>query len=94
MSVIADKRYMTENAHAMVHELSSGNGGRYTQMISYSDFLKDLHESMINIYLPKCKKTREELEILMKNDTWYNAKQYLEHGFIDEIKSTKYEKQQ
>lgn len=86
MSIVADKRYMTKNAHAMIHELSSGNSGRYTQMISYAGYLTDLHTCLVNIYLPKCNKTKDELEVLLKNDTWYTAKEYLDHGFVDEIK--------
>lgn len=86
MCIVADKRYMTTNAHAMIHELSSGNVGRYTQLVSYTDFLKDLHECLINIYMNKTKKTRDELEMLLQKDSWFNANQYLEHNFIDGIK--------
>ena len=40
----------------------------------------------MDIYLPKFKGTPEELEELLKNDTWYTAEQYMAHGFVDEIK--------
>jgi ATP-dependent protease ClpP protease subunit len=86
MSVVADKRYMTSNASAMIHELSSGNMGRYTQLVSYTKYLTKLHDSLVNAYLPKCKLTKSELEELLKNDTWYTPSEYLEHSFIDEIK--------
>jgi ATP-dependent protease ClpP protease subunit len=86
MCVVADKRYMTRNAHAMIHELSSGNMGRYTQLVSYTDFLKELHDCLLNIYLEKTKKNKSDLELLLKNDTWYNADEYLNGGFVDEIK--------
>jgi len=86
MCIVADKRYMTKNAHAMIHELSSGNRGRYTQLVSYTDFLKELHDCLLNIYLEKTKKDKAELEELLKNDTWYNAGDYLKNGFVDAIK--------
>jgi len=86
MCIVADKRYMTKNAHAMIHELSSGNMGRFTQLVSYTDFLKELHECLLNIYLEKTQKNRNELEELLKNDTWYNANDYLRNGFVDGIK--------
>ena len=86
MSVVADKRYMTKNASAMIHELSSGNMGRFTQLISYTKYLQQLHDSLVNAYLPKCKLAKDELEGLLKNDTWYTPEDYLAHGFIDEIK--------
>lgn len=86
MCVVADKRCMTKNAHAMIHELSSGNIGRYTQLISYTDFLKKLHKCLMDIYLKKTNISPEKLEELLKNDTWYNAQEYLNEGFIDEIR--------
>jgi len=86
MCIVADQRYMTKNATAMIHELSSGNLGRYTQMQSYSGHLTDLHKKLKELYLPKFKGTPEELEVLLKNDTWYSAEQYMAHGFVDEIK--------
>lgn len=86
MCVVADKRLMTSYAHAMIHELSSGNMGRYTQIVAYTEFLKELHNCLVNIYLSKINKSREELEELLKNDTWLNAEEYLKLGFIDEIK--------
>jgi ATP-dependent protease ClpP protease subunit len=86
MCVVADKRYMTKNAHAMIHELSSGKSGRYTQVVAHTDFLKEIHNCLINIYLKNIKISREKIEVLLKNDTWYNAEQYLAEGFIHGIK--------
>jgi len=86
MCVVADKRHMTKNAHAMVHELSSGNSGKYTEFRSYVKFLDQLHDKLVSIYCDKTKKSREEIESIMKNETWFTAEEYLKFGFIDEIK--------
>ncbi len=86
MAIVADKRYMTKNAHAMVHELSSGNQGKYTEFRSYCKFLDQLHEKLVNIYCDKTKKSREEVESIMRNETWFSADEYLKYGFIEEIK--------
>ena len=85
MCIVADKRHMTPNSTAMVHELSSFNGGKFTHMMSYSEFLINLHETLANIYLEKCKCTKEELEELLMKESWFLAQKYLELGFIDEI---------
>lgn len=86
MCVIADKRCMTKYAHAMIHELSSGNAGRYTQLVSHNEFLKELHQCLSEIYMSsKISISSKKLEELLKNDTWYNSKEYLDVGFIDEI---------
>ena len=86
MCMVADKRCMTKHAHAMIHELSTGNSGRYTQLMAYTDFLKDLHDKLVDIYHKRTKISKERLEVLLKDDTWYNAVDYLKEGFIDEIK--------
>ncbi len=86
MSIVADKRYMTKYAHAMVHELSAGNQGKYTELRSHCKFLDQLHDKLVSIYCDKTKKSREEIESIMKNETWFTAEEYLKYGFIDEIK--------
>ncbi len=86
MAIVADKRFMTKNAHAMVHELSSGNQGKYTEFRSYVKFLDQLHDKLVTIYCDKTKKSKEEIELIMKNETWFSAEEYLKYGFIEEIK--------
>jgi ATP-dependent protease ClpP protease subunit len=86
MACVADERYMTKYSCAMIHELSSGTSGRYTQMESYSYSLKELHNTLIDIYVKHSKLTREELELKMKSDKWYMAEQYKLDGFVDDIK--------
>ena len=86
MCVIADKRYITKYAFAMIHELSGGNMGSYSKLMSYSDYVTQLHNTLTNIYLDKCKCDKKELEELLKIDTWFNAEAYLKKGFVDEIK--------
>lgn len=85
MSCIADKRYMTKSACAMIHELSSGNSGMFSHLISYSKHLSNLHEILCDIYLERCKLSKDELEKLLMSETWFTAKEYLALGFIDEI---------
>jgi ATP-dependent protease ClpP protease subunit len=86
ISIIADTRYITKYGNAMIHELSAGNSGRYTQLVSYTEHLTEIHNKLMDIYLEKTPKSREELELLLKRDSWYDAEGYLENGFVDEIK--------
>lgn len=86
MAIVADKRFMTKNAHAMVHELSSGNSGKYTELVSYGGFLRKLHDKLADIYVKKTGKTKKKVEKIMSKETWFTAEEYLSYGFIDEIK--------
>lgn len=85
MAVVADERYITSLGSAMIHELSSGNEGRFTQLLSYTDHLVQLHESIVDIYCEKTGMNRENMEKLLKDDKWYNSKEYMEHKFVDKI---------
>ena len=86
MAIVADKRYMTKNAHAMIHELSSGNDGNYTKIMSHVKFLDELHTKLVEIYISKSFQTKKDIEKLLQNETWFNANKYLQYGFIDKIK--------
>ena len=82
---IMDKRLMTRHGTAMIHQLRSSNAGKFSELMSYSKHLTDLHEKLINIYLQHCNCTREKLEELLKHETWMDAETYKSYGFIDEI---------
>jgi ATP-dependent protease ClpP protease subunit len=86
MCIVADKRVMTQNSHAMIHELSAGKVGKYTHIVSHTEFLKKLHNMLIDIYMEKSNKTREELIDLLNKETWFSARQYKELGFVDDVK--------
>jgi ATP-dependent protease ClpP protease subunit len=87
MCVVADRKLMTKNADAMIHELSSQSGGKYTHMQSYSKFLEKTHEKLAAIYLENgFNGGKKLLEELLKDESWFDAQEYLAHGLIDEIK--------
>ena len=86
MCIVADKRLITKHATAMIHELSSGRSGKFTHLMSYSKHLTDVHNILLNIYLEGSPNTKEELERILNTETWYNAQEYLDSGFVDEIK--------
>lgn len=83
MAIVADKRLITKNAHAMIHELSSGNSGKYTELQSHLKFLNNLHEKLVNIYCEKTGKTRDAIEFLMRKETWFTAEEYAREGFAE-----------
>jgi ATP-dependent protease ClpP protease subunit len=85
MCVVADKRLMTPHAHAMIHELSSGNTGKYTHMMSYSKHLTDLHNVLLDIYMKVSKVPRNEMEVLLNTESWYSAEEYKKLGLVDDI---------
>lgn len=89
MCIVADKRMMTKNAYAMVHELSAGpgHGIKYTYIKSHADFVTKLHNTLVDIYMDKLKDrmTRDQLELLLKDESWCTAEQYKDYGFVDHV---------
>ena len=86
MCVVADHRCMTRNAFAMIHELSTGNQGKYTQLVSYIEFTKTMHKILVRIYMTVCNRSEAELEDLLKTESWFDAEGYKALGFVTEIK--------
>jgi ATP-dependent protease ClpP protease subunit len=92
MCVIADKRQMTRFAYAMIHELSTSMAySTFTRLMTHSDLLKDIHKVIVTIYQENRKidinnivETKKLEELLLK-ETWMNAEQYKELGFITEV---------
>lgn len=69
----------------MIHNVSGQGGGDYRDMADYSDFLFKNNEMLANTYVLKTGKPKQELLDMMNAETWMNADEALEHGFVDEI---------
>ncbi|MGE7942814.1 head maturation protease, ClpP-related [Lysinibacillus xylanilyticus] len=69
----------------MVHNASVVAQGDYREMESMKQLLIQTNESIMQTYKDKTQKSDEELKQMMDAETWMNAQQALEHGFVDEI---------
>lgn len=69
----------------MIHNVSGQGGGDYRDMADYSDFLFKNNEMLANTYVLKTGKPKQELLDMMNAETWMNADEALEKGFVDEI---------
>lgn len=69
----------------MIHNVSGQGGGDYRDMADYSDFLFKNNEMLANTYVLKTGKPKQELLDMMNAETWLNADEALENGFVDEI---------
>ena len=85
MALTAHTRCMTEHAYAMIHELSSGNSGQYTHFMSYSQFLTQMHEKLVDLYVKATGKSKKQIEEWLNSETWCSAEEYKQMGFITHI---------
>ena len=85
MSVVADKRLMTDHAFMLIHQLSGGVWGTYEDIVDNKKNCERLMKMIKNIYLEHTKIPKSKLNGILKHDIWFDAKQCLEYGLVDEI---------
>lgn len=85
LACVCHKRMATSRSTLMIHQLRSSTEGKFTELISYSKHLTTLHDTLVEIYLEHSKLQRDELEVLLKNETWITPTDYKKMGLIDEI---------
>ena len=76
---------MPKNALFMIHNPSTIAMGDSEEMRKRADMLEKYKNSITETYLQKVNIDKEKLSELMDNETWLNAEEALEYGFIDEI---------
>ena len=86
ITMSTSKRYMEQNAYMLIHELSSGVWGKYTDIQNEYDNLKKFMKHIIRLYLSRSTKfTKDELKSLLRKDTSLSSKEALAKELIDEI---------
>ena len=55
------------------------------EMRKTADYLDKVRDNILDIYMTKCKLTREEVLNYMNAEKWFNANEAVEVGFADEI---------
>lgn len=79
----ADEALASDTCIFMIHNTKTAANGDYRQMQECSDMLKEYNEGVINAYVRKTGKSREELQEMMDKETYMSPKTAIEHGFID-----------
>lgn len=85
--MISEKIIMPSNALMMIHHAMTGAWGNADQLRKAADDVERISQSMCQYYLDKAgdKLDSENLNEMLKEDTWLTAEQALEIGLVDEI---------
>jgi len=78
-------RKATRNSNIMIHDLSTGIGGTYKDIMTEANHIKDLQQQCYNILAENTAKDSEWWEANLQRDMYLTAQQCLELGIIDEI---------
>ena len=85
IAVSADETVMADNGIFMVHEPWSVGQGTADDLRAEADVLDKMKKSLVRSYTKKTGMDDEEVEELMRAETWMNAQEALAYGFIDYI---------
>ena len=85
ISVVGKKRFMTKNSLMLIHQLSGGMNGKFSEMEDESENINSLMDFIIKTYLENTKIDKVELEQILKHDIWLNSTYCLQNGLVDKI---------
>lgn len=85
ISSIGDKRFMGKHAHLLIHQLSGGMYGKFSEMEDEFYNANTLMKLIKSFYKETTKIPMKKLDELLKKDLWLTAEECLEFGIIDEI---------
>lgn len=77
--------HMPENAWLMVHKPWGGIAGDSDDLREYADWLDRNEALMMTAYMNKSGLGQEELEAMLKAETWLNGAEAVEKGFADTL---------
>jgi len=81
----ADTISMPEDAFIMIHNAWGGAMGDADELRSAADVIDKLQDSIVNIYEKRTGLKESELRDMMRDETWLNAQDAIDKGFIDTI---------
>ena len=85
ISVAGKKRFITKNSIMLIHQLSSGNEGKFQEMDDNMRNMENFMHKIKVIYGESTSIPEEELDEILKHDLWLDAETCKRYGLIDEI---------
>ncbi len=78
-----DEVLTSDAAILMIHNTRCYTEGDYRDMHMSGDALEAFNQGIINVYVRRTGKSRDELQSLMDNDTFMSPEMAIEYGFVD-----------
>tara|TARA_R110002167_G_scaffold45083_2_gene135575 strand:+ start:3181 stop:3828 length:648 start_codon:yes stop_codon:yes gene_type:complete len=83
---VGDKRFVGKHAHVLIHQLSSGFYGKFSEIEDEMYNLNNLMKLLKKFYKEHTKIPMKNLDTLLKKDIWMEADECVRLGIVDEIK--------
>lgn len=88
ISCACEKRYILPNAFMMIHQLSSVFWGTYEEFKDQIVLLDMAMDRLVAFYTSRTNIEEKKIRDLLQRDSWFDAKQSVELGLVDEILGT------
>jgi ATP-dependent Clp endopeptidase proteolytic subunit ClpP len=85
ISVAGKKRYIGKNSLMLIHQLSTGNYGKYSELEDDMENNKRLMKSIKDIYKQYTKVPMKQIDEILKHDLWFDADKCRELGLVDVV---------
>lgn len=85
ISISGNKRYITENSHMLIHQVSGGMWGKMTEFEDEMKNIKTFNNKLIKLYKKYTNLSEDKLNKILKKDISWSSKKCLKHGLVDEI---------
>lgn len=85
IALAGDEVIMSENSLYMIHNAWGGTMGEASEMRKYANILEKLSNESADIYVKKTGLSIDKVKEMMDEETWMNAEEALQFGFIDSI---------
>lgn len=76
---------MAPMAKMMIHQASAWVYGNADDLRKLAGVLESTDTSMVNLYSKKMSKNKDEIQAMLKEETWFSAEEALEVSLVDEI---------
>lgn len=85
ISVVGKKRYMSENSLMLIHQITTGGGGKYSELEDESKNNLLLMNMIKAIYYKHTNISPMDLDEILKHDIWFDSDKCKKLGLVDEI---------
>ena len=79
------KRYITPHTRVLLHQPLGGAGGSATEIRINADLILGMKKELAEITAQRTGKSVEQIEADADRDHWFNAREALEYGFVDQL---------
>lgn len=85
MAVVGKKRFMTPSSYILIHQLSSGSGGKYWEIKDEYKNCKMMMKDIYKLYEEHTNMSKQDLKKFLSHDCWWKVNKCIETGLVDEI---------